>query len=947
MALVSPSAVYQHILKSLEIIRNTSGKIKHGERLVEKVEAVKEMLFFKIPECEQGKDDDFVQRTLSGLDDTLTRGDSLANEISNSNVLVNFQYRRKFKDWVSELVCDGCSLGFAISSSTSELGLQTAIASAIKPVNEKMKALHSKLESKAENTTEGAVQSENDAFPSVGIAKSSGSVDSLRPLTAKTNSMTAKAEMNRILSSVQGANKKNGTERTKATVTPRHEKKFNLDERKVRHTKAPKGPKPKESIDAEKMYLLARDYYNGTAELRRNRPKARELLLRIASRTDHAETLLLLGEMSEKGISTKKDMDEAINWYMKVADLGNAEAFFALGTIYLTPDIDVSNLVLGVNFLRSAASLNHAPSLHTLGVLYESGLADEEAEALIDLNIPDNEKETDKVVIKQNYAFAIQYYKRAIQLNYLFSYYRLGLLLFRGLGCKQNKRNAFLLWKRAGERKEPNSIYMLSKCFRDGEVVGKDEEKGFSLCKQAALLGSGDAANELGEHFLAQGKHLQALEVFENAGALGNGRAFSNLGQMYENGTGVNIDVEKAIASYHKAEALKDPFALYRLGVIYYPIDLIASQGYFEGAVRQGGVPEAACELAMFYLEGLTGQIDEVKAFHLLTLAAENDVPDAYLPLVDFNFKGLPEANLEPSIEAVKVLIIKAASLPGNKWAVACERALLLISSDHDNGEKFFRELQSNFIQSPLKGDDSSFVKALLSLLPLQLGGDPLPILDDSLNSLAAPLQQLLNSTGKMQRKKNKQKNIKKSQKKSQKQKKSLEHAQWKQWNINQQQIIKQQTPLSKVKEKEMTKEWWDPLPRNQHSPMKDVSSFSSFSPLSTASSYERKNKPNVPSKNAIRSSKATNPSEHSHTSLSGKSGQGFEADIVSSSDHESEQNSNLVSDFEITEEPNESESLRSETGKVSHSQKNQFLLELEDPIPVIFIPPLSLPSHL
>ena len=80
-----------------------------------------------------------------------------------------------------------------------------------------------------------------------------------------------------------------------------------------------------------------------------------------------------LGFRYEKGRGVLTDDAEAVRWYRKAADLGNADAMTELGFRYekgrgvLTDDVEA------VRWYRKAAELGHALAMNNLGWMYENG----------------------------------------------------------------------------------------------------------------------------------------------------------------------------------------------------------------------------------------------------------------------------------------------------------------------------------------------------------------------------------------------------------------------------------------------------------------------------------------------------------------------------------------------------------------------------------------------
>jgi len=270
---------------------------------------------------------------------------------------------------------------------------------------------------------------------------------------------------------------------------------------------------------------------------------------------------------------------------------------------------------------------------------------------------------------KKNIEKATKWYKRGAELNYPPSQYSLGLLYKDGTGVKVDKIEAARLIKQsAKEGYAPAAVY-LAYLYYSGDGVERDYDKAFEFSEKTANLGFSGAQYLLGLMYynglsVKEDKKLAAI-WYKKAAEQGNVCAQFDLGVMFAEGDGVDLDKKTAALWLDKAARQDHTCAQIALADIYEKREdrrfdnSIKAIALYIKAAKQGD-PWAMFRLSMIYLEGKLVKSDVVEARKWLKLAAEaveddsctiNDVAQAYLQR---------ESELyNPSI-AVK-LLIKAA----------------------------------------------------------------------------------------------------------------------------------------------------------------------------------------------------------------------------------------------------------------------------------------------
>ena len=132
--------------------------------------------------------------------------------------------------------------------------------------------------------------------------------------------------------------------------------------------------KAADSGDNDAKVALAALYLQGE-ELRRHPSQGKDLLQQAAE-AGHVGAALQLGHLLSGKLpidSKETNVSEAINWYTKAAEAGEAEAQYALGMLYVNGNGVPADLVAAANWIEKAAHKDHATSQFQLGVMYCTG----------------------------------------------------------------------------------------------------------------------------------------------------------------------------------------------------------------------------------------------------------------------------------------------------------------------------------------------------------------------------------------------------------------------------------------------------------------------------------------------------------------------------------------------------------------------------------------------
>ena len=197
------------------------------------------------------------------------------------------------------------------------------------------------------------------------------------------------------------------------------------------------------------------------------------------------------------------------------------------------------------------------------------------------------------------------------------------------------------------------ALYDLALTYYHGDGVKRDDAKALELLEQAAALGSADAAIKIGDYYcfgrssfdVVKKDHLpyhewymKALFLYKAAAETGDPEAMYRIGMMYENGDGVERDTNTAMVWYQKAAGLGSPEAMRRIGQLY-ESEARCGLDYKEKELRkalkwyrkaaEAGDKNALFRIGEFYEYGHIVEKDSEQAMLWYFMAADAGDPEA------------------------------------------------------------------------------------------------------------------------------------------------------------------------------------------------------------------------------------------------------------------------------------------------------------------------------
>jgi len=258
----------------------------------------------------------------------------------------------------------------------------------------------------------------------------------------------------------------------------------------------------------------------------------------------------------QKGMRHYKpsDVAAAVSESKPLADLGNADAQFNLGSLYFQGRGVPQDFGEAVAWMRKAAEQGHVFAQVTLGSIHSEGVPG---------------------VIQKDYPQALMWFVFA---------------------AAQGDAEAMELRDAMASRMTPTQIaeaQRLAREFKPQDVFTK------ALRENKALAEKGDAGAQFKAglmYYLGQGvsrDYLEALDWFKRAALQGNPYAQYNVGYMYEKGEGTPQDYGEAARFYRQAAERGNRLAQYTLGYLYekgqgVPQDEVQALMWYNLAATQG-----------------------------------------------------------------------------------------------------------------------------------------------------------------------------------------------------------------------------------------------------------------------------------------------------------------------------------------------------------------------
>ena len=305
-----------------------------------------------------------------------------------------------------------------------------------------------------------------------------------------------------------------------------------------------------------------------------------------------------LGSMNMHGVGTPKDLWRAKEYYEKAIALGNVDALYGLGKLYLDESFPEHDAARAVILLKKAAAQDHTYAQYTLGKLQFQG-----------------------EVTEKNIYEAMRWLTKTAEVGNAYAQYFLGKALLYSEDIPHDAARGFQLLEKAAAQENIYAHYTLGKVFSDGEAAPQDIPKAIAHLEEAAKHGFSPAQYRLAKLYLAENHIEEAVKWLEQAVQGENQYAQYLLGKMLLFGQNIEKDVERGMALLNASAAQGNEYAqriIHNYG--RHPVGLIGARLFASlGRVIQNQIQEDNKQASIIDRK-LRQKIEEKKQAHGLRM---------------------------------------------------------------------------------------------------------------------------------------------------------------------------------------------------------------------------------------------------------------------------------------------------------------------------------------
>jgi len=258
-----------------------------------------------------------------------------------------------------------------------------------------------------------------------------------------------------------------------------------------------------------------------------------------------------MGRLFQDGIGVLKDEKEAVKWYTKAAEQGDAYGQSNLGACYFNGTGVAKDEKVAVKWYTKAADKGDGWSQNKLGNCYANGIG-----------------------VEKDYKKALDWFRKGAEQEDGSATGNVGRCYETGTGVAKDEKEAVKWYTKAADKGDGWSQDKLGNCYANGIGVEKDYKKALEWYRKGAEQGDGSATVHVGWCY-ANGKGVvkdekEAVKWYTKAAEMGDAWSQNSLGACYYNGTGVTKDYKEAVKWYTKAAESKYEAAMYQLGQIQF-----------------------------------------------------------------------------------------------------------------------------------------------------------------------------------------------------------------------------------------------------------------------------------------------------------------------------------------------------------------------------------------
>ena len=217
-----------------------------------------------------------------------------------------------------------------------------------------------------------------------------------------------------------------------------------------------------------------------------------------------------LGYLHEHEQGVEQDLKQAFHWYRKSADQGNAKGQNNLGACYQFAKGVDKDLKQAVYWYRKSADQGNAKGQNELGFCYQK-----------------------RIGLDEDLKQAVYWYRKSSAQGHAPGQNNLGYCFQHGIGVTQDLKQAVHWFQKAADQSNAVGQCNVGYCYYNGQGVAKDLEQGAKWYLESAKQGNGTGQNNIGvcyQHGQGVEKDLkQAVYWFQKAADQGNTSARAEL----------------------------------------------------------------------------------------------------------------------------------------------------------------------------------------------------------------------------------------------------------------------------------------------------------------------------------------------------------------------------------------------------------------------------------
>lgn len=302
-----------------------------------------------------------------------------------------------------------------------------------------------------------------------------------------------------------------------------------------------------DSGDPLGTFWLGRAYYDGNG-FDVDREKGEEYIsstvewLLNDSDSDDPMIQEMIGYIYEYGIGLEKDIPSALKYYELASSQGNSNAQYALGVLYYYGHEVTRDREKSKQYFELSASNGNPMSMYMLGFMYWFGYG-------TDIDYEKSES---------FFRASLDWMENASYQGSPTAQCNLGIFYSMKFYNEPDYVKALELLQKSANQQNGEALNDLGIMFSFGEGVERNEDIAKRYYKESALENDVYGLCNYAHCLMDDGEYESAIKLYERSARKNNPGALRSLANIYEEGNGVAIDLEKAQKLREKATLLEN-----------------------------------------------------------------------------------------------------------------------------------------------------------------------------------------------------------------------------------------------------------------------------------------------------------------------------------------------------------------------------------------------------